>query len=67
MKEIVTLSQMTQAELEKELATATHDLEATSFSLRQGKEKRTHLLRQLRTRIARIKTLLRSRSTSPTS
>lgn len=58
MKAMLNLSQMTPAELEKELRTAEHELFSTGFQIRQGKEKRTHVLKQLRRKIARLKTLL---------
>lgn len=67
MKEMLNLSQLSNAELQKELRTAEHELFAIAFQLRQGKEKRTHMLKQLRRKIARLKTLLSAAATTPTT
>lgn len=56
-------NQLSRAELTNELAAAKRELFETSFQVGQGKEKRTHLPRVLRKKIAILNTLLAQPST----
>lgn len=65
MNEARTLQQLSPVELRAELVAAEKSLQEARFQVRLGKEKRMHLVGQLRRKIARIKTFLSAKSSTP--
>lgn len=65
MNEARTLQQLSPVELRAELVSAEKALQEARYQVRLGKEKRTHLVGQLRRKIARIKTFLSAKSSTP--